>query len=195
MSNCRRRSSSPAPGQRKIPEPAPKRAVVSPAKSDVGLDPDLTIEWLPALRGFAGSLTRNATDAEDLVQETLLKAVRYQDKFRSGTNLKAWLFVIMRNSFYNQIAKRRREVTGPEGCVSEHVSSPATQEWSLRGKEVMRAVRDLPPHYRRLFVLVVMLGETYETSAELCGIRVGTVKSRVNRSRRLVIASLGDDGP
>lgn len=168
-------------------------------KPDRGLEPDLTVEWLPALRGFARSLTCNPTDADDLVQETLLKAIRNQEKFRSGTNLRAWLFAIMRNTFYNDVAKRKREITGMEDCISGGASVPATQEWEMRGKEVISAVKRLPLHYREAFILVIMLGESYQNSARICGLRMGTLKSRVNRARKLVIEMLEgepiNDGP
>ncbi|MGR3453736.1 sigma-70 family RNA polymerase sigma factor [Pseudooceanicola sp.] len=156
------------------------------------LDPDATIEWIPALRAFARSLTRNAEEADDLVQETLLKAIRHKEKFRTGTNLRAWLFTIMRNTFYNSRVKTTREAPGEADCVSEKPWSPATQEWAVRGNEVLAAVNRLPLHYREMFILVVMLGESYESSAEICQVAMGTVKSRVNRARAMVIEDLGD---
>lgn len=156
------------------------------------LDPDATVEWIPALRAFARSLTRDPEEADDLVQETLLKAIRHREKFRHGTNLRAWLFTILRNTFYNARVKSSREVTGEADCVSAKPSIAPTQEWSLRCNEVMQAVERLPIHYREIFILVVMLGESYETSAEICNVAMGTVKSRVNRARAMVIEDLGD---
>ena len=154
------------------------------------LDAEQTVEWIPALRAYARSLTRNASDADDLVQETLHKAIRNRDKFRPGTNLRAWLFAIMRNTFFNNVKRARREVTGSADCVATTVTSPATQEWSIRGQEMIAAINRLPTHYREMLVLVVMLGETYERAGEICGCTMGTVKSRVNRARRLVAEDL-----
>ncbi|MCW1933665.1 sigma-70 family RNA polymerase sigma factor [Pararhodobacter zhoushanensis] len=156
------------------------------------LDPDLTLEWIPALRAFARTLTRNVAEADDLVQETLLKAIRHKHKFRHGTNLRAWLFTIMRNTFYNARVKAMRESPGEADCVADKASTPPTQEWAIRGNEVLRAVDRLPLHYREMFILVVMLGESYESSAEICDVAIGTVKSRVNRARAMIIADLGD---
>ncbi|EAQ02252.1 sigma factor, RpoE [Pseudooceanicola batsensis HTCC2597] len=156
------------------------------------LDPEETVEWIPALRAFARSLARNAEEADDLVQETLLKAIRHREKFRQGTNLRAWLFTILRNTFYNGRVKSGRERPGDEDCVSSNPWTAPTQEWSIRGNEVMAAVDRLPIHYREMFILVVMLGESYETSAEICEVAMGTVKSRVNRARAMIIEDLGD---
>ncbi|MEY8840727.1 sigma-70 family RNA polymerase sigma factor [Cribrihabitans sp. XS_ASV171] len=156
------------------------------------LDPESTIEWIPALRAFARSLTRNPAEADDLVQDTLLKAIRHREKFRRGTNLRAWLFTIMRNTFYNALVKARREAPGEADCVSETPWTNPTQEWAVRGNEVLEAVNRLPLHYREIFILVVMLGESYESSAEICQVAVGTVKSRVNRARAMIIEDLGD---
>jgi RNA polymerase sigma-70 factor (ECF subfamily) len=156
------------------------------------LDPASTIEWIPALRTFARSLTRNTCEADDLVQETLLKAIRHKKKFKRGTNLRAWLFTIMRNTFYNGRVKANREGPGEADCVSSKPWTAPTQEWSIRGNEVMRAVNRLPLHYREMFILVVMLGESYESSAKICRVAIGTVKSRVNRARAMIIEELGD---
>ncbi|SLN65307.1 ECF RNA polymerase sigma factor SigR [Roseivivax jejudonensis] len=154
------------------------------------LDVELTVEWLPALRAYARTLTRHDADADDLVQETLKKAIANRDKFRAGTNLRAWLFAIMRNTFYNNIKRARREVTGSADCIAGTVSSPATQEWTIRGQEMLAAIHRLPTHYREMLILVVMLGETYERAGEICGCTMGTVKSRVNRARAMVVADL-----
>lgn len=169
-----------------VTEPA-----IEPVEPD-RLDAGCTVEWIPALRAYARSLTRDATEADDLVQETLLKAIRYRDKFRVGTDLRAWLFTIMRNTFLNQRVKTNRERPGGAECVSGTPWTAPTQEWTLRGKEALAAIYRLPLHYREMFILVVMLGETYENSAEICQVAMGTVKSRVNRARAMIIEDLGD---
>lgn len=144
---------------------------------------DDVLDYVPSLRAYALSLTRNKADADDLVQETLTKAIAKFHLFRSGTNLRAWLMTIMRNTFFTQIKKLNREPTGAADCVSSTLTVPATQEWALRGKELQQAVMDLPVHYRETLFLVVMLGHSYEDAAEICGVAVGTIKSRVNRAR------------
>lgn len=154
--------------------------------------PDV-LALIPSLRAYGRALCRNAVDADDLVQETLLKALANIEKFTPGTRLRPWLFTIMRNSFYTNTRLRAREGTGAEDCVSGSKVTPATQEWSLRGREVMDAINRLSPHYREMIILVVMLGESYEDAARLCGCAIGTVKSRVNRARQLVIEDLGAD--
>ena len=174
--------SGPPPGADAGARPAtPVRPEASPSE---------IIAWLPALRANARALTRNATEADDLVQDTLVKAIRHIGKFEPGTNMRAWLFTIMRNTFYNTAKIRARETTGGADCVSSNPSVPPTQEWTIAGRELMAAVNRLPSHYREILVLVVMLGETYETAAEICGCKIGTVKSRVNRARALVVADL-----
>ncbi|NDU99783.1 sigma-70 family RNA polymerase sigma factor [Pseudoroseicyclus tamaricis] len=156
---------------------------------------DDIVAFIPALRAFGRSLTRNANDADDLVQETLMKAIGAAHSFKPGTNLRAWLFTIMRNTFYTNANRARRETTGAADCVSGLVTTPDTQEWSVRGRELMEAVDRLPHQFREMLILVVMLGESYEQSAVICNCAVGTVKSRVARARAMVIEDLGDSGP
>lgn len=153
---------------------------------------DDILSYLPAMRAFARSLCGNATDADDLVQETLLRALANIHRYTPGTNLRAWLFTIMRNRFYTNSAKRARERTGDAGCVADTLVAPATQEWSLRMRELSRAVNDLPVHYRETIVLVVVLGESYQGAAEILDCDIGTVKSRVSRARQLLKQALGD---
>jgi RNA polymerase sigma factor (sigma-70 family) len=160
--------------------------------ADASVTADI-LDLVPALRGYAWSLTRSQQDVDDLVQETLTKAVANVGRFEPGTHLRAWLMTIMRNSFYNDISKRNRERTGGADCVSGSVVSPATQEWTIRGKEVLEAVLALPEYYREVLVLVVMLGESYESAARICGVTIGTVKSRVNRARSIVMRQLGEE--
>lgn len=136
---------------------------------------------LPALRAYAISLTRNHADAEDLVQETLERAIKYVSSYECGTNMRAWLFTIMRNRFYTNVAKQARERTGSEDCVSNVPSVPPKQEWHIQGTEIMRAIDDLPTHYRDAIILVVVIGESYIDAAKLLECEIGTIKSRINR--------------
>ena len=148
------------------------------------------VELIPSLRAYARALTRDAVDADDLVQETLTKAIANVASFTPGTKLRAWLFTIMRNSFYNSVVKRQREQTGAADCVSGSAVEPGRQENHLMGQELIAAINKLPHHYREMLILVIVLGESYETAAKICNCAVGTVKSRVNRARNMVIEML-----
>lgn len=154
--------------------------------------PDV-MEVVPALRAYARALCRNSADADDLVQDTLVKALANIHRFDPGTHLRAWLFTIMRNTFLTSIKKRNREPTGKIDCVADLTQVQATQEWSVLGGQLMAAIDRLPPQYREMVILVVMLGESYQDAAVLCNCAVGTVKSRVSRARSLLIEDLGPD--
>lgn len=154
---------------------------------------DEVIELIPRLRAYARALTRDLEDADDLVQETLLKALSNIDSFKPGTMMRAWLFTIMRNSFYTNVKKRMRERPGLEACVSGQLTTMPDHDRAMQGKAVLAAIARLPDHYREILILVVMLGESYQDAAQICGVSIGTVKSRVNRARNLVIEELGLD--
>lgn len=158
-----------------------------------GITEDI-VGLIPALRGYAWVLTRRKQEVDDLVQDTLLKAIAHVERFESGTNLRAWLMTIMRNTFLNGIQRRAREMPGRSDCVSVLPETPATQEWSLKRRELSAAIDDLAPHYREALILVVVLGESYDTTARICGIEIGTVKSRVARARHLVTRRLEEPG-
>ncbi|WP_134682061.1 sigma-70 family RNA polymerase sigma factor [Paracoccus ravus] len=144
------------------------------------------LEQIPALRAYSRVLCRRVPDAEDLVQETLLRAIEYADSFRPGTNLRAWLFTIMRNRFYTNCRKSAREQTGGTDCVSEQSRAQAGQEWHMQACEMHAALRDLPPHYREAILLVGALGESYLEAARILNCDIGTIKSRVNRARQML---------
>jgi RNA polymerase sigma-70 factor (ECF subfamily) len=160
----------------------------------MGREQDI-VDLIPALRSYAWALTRRHEDVDDLVQDTLVKAIGKIDSFQPGTNLRAWLMTIMRNTFLNTIAKSKRSTTGQEDCISSTLSTPATQEWWVRGGELMQAVARLPRHYREMLVVVVMLGESYQEASAFFGVQIGTVKSRVNRARAMVVADLEARAP
>lgn len=150
------------------------------------------VELIPALRAFARTLCKTAEDADDLVQETLVRAIGSFDQFTEGTRLKSWLFTIMRNTFSTRYRKREREVIGVPPGMLETLSSQPEQEWVARTKEVHAALMRLPQQYREVLVLVVMMGESYEDAAETCGCAVGTIKSRMNRARQRLKEELGE---
>lgn len=131
-------------------------------------------------------------EAEDLVQETLLKAIEYSASYKAGTNMRGWLCTIMRNCFYTNLKKRRHERTGADDCASGSVSTPATQDWHVQGCELSQALQQLPLSYREAVVVVLVIGESYADAARLLRCDIGTVKSRVNRGRNILKTKLGD---
>jgi RNA polymerase sigma-70 factor (ECF subfamily) len=148
------------------------------------------VELIPALRAFARSLCRNAPDADDLVQETLTKAIANVDRFQAGTRMKSWLFTIMRNSFSSRITKAMREMPGATDCVSSRPACGAPQEWTAQMREVSRAIARLPRPQREVLVLIGVLGMSYEETAEICTCAIGTVKSRLSRARSGLVEQL-----
>ncbi|MCX2723961.1 sigma-70 family RNA polymerase sigma factor [Roseibium salinum] len=146
---------------------------------------------LPNLRAFACSLVGNLDKADDLVQETIMKAWAKQESFEPGSNMKAWLFTILRNEFYSQMRKRDREVQDSEGTYTENLSVNSAQQGSLDLQDLRRALAQLPDGQREALILVGASGLSYEEAAEVCGCAVGTVKSRVSRARITLKEVLG----
>lgn len=141
------------------------------------------IAAIPGLRAFGLSLTARNDRADDLVQETLMKAWKYYDSFQPGTNMKAWLYTILRNEFYTQLRKRKREVEDADGVYSGRVAVHAEQEGHLDMADLRVALAKLPEDQREAIILVGASGFSYEEAAEICKVAVGTIKSRVNRAR------------
>lgn len=138
---------------------------------------------IPALRAFAWSLSHNGSDADDLVQDTLIKAWTNRDKFEPGTNLRAWLFTILRNTYYTSLLRRRREVRDQDGEYANNLKTAPTQDWSVAMHALQAALAQLPDEHREALILVGAAGLSYEEAAEICGCALGTIKSRVNRAR------------
>jgi RNA polymerase sigma-70 factor (ECF subfamily) len=167
------------------------------------LDPsirDAVLAAVPSLRAFAISLSGNVDRADDLVQETLLRALVNIDSFEPGTNLSAWLFTILRNLFRSEYRKRRREVEDGDGSYAESLKSQPEQEARVEFREFRAALAKLPSDQREALILVGASGFSYEEAAGICGCAVGTIKSRVNRARTrltelMAIESLDDFGP
>jgi RNA polymerase sigma factor (sigma-70 family) len=168
-----------------------------PANSDTCLCPmtanDDVVALIPALRGFARSLCRNGDNVDDLVQETLVKAIANLDKYRPNTRLKSWLFTIMRNTFCTRIKVTTREAPGVESCVSILPWTAESQEWAQRGREVARAIDLLPDEQREAIVSVCIKGGSYQEAADTGCCEIGTIKSRISRARANLAAELGDD--
>ena len=152
---------------------------------------DELVALIPGLRLYARNLLRGGSEVDDLVQETLVKALANLDGFRQGTNLRAWLFTIMRNSFLTRIARSAREPVGEEDCVSGKVITLPRHDAQIMGNQVMAAIDRLPPHYREALILVFLTGESYQEVARICGCALGTVKSRINWARHMIMEDLG----
>jgi len=138
---------------------------------------------IPRLRAFARSISGNRDRADDLVQETLAKAIANKDKFTEGTNLTAWLITILRNQYYSIGRKLKREVADPDGELAAGLESKPQQAGHLELKDFLSALQVLPDDQREALILIGASGFSYEEAAEILGVKVGTVKSRVSRAR------------
>ncbi|MEY1557582.1 RNA polymerase sigma factor [Yoonia sp. R2331] len=162
--------------------------------------PDLEeelVSHLPALRAFAISLARNKSQADDLVQDTIVKAWTNIGKFAAGTNMRAWLFTILRNNFYSERRKARREVADIDGAITAKLAEKPAHDGRLQFQDFKRAFDTLPVEQREVLILVGASGFSYEEAAAMCGVAVGTIKSRANRGRKqlAVLMHLDTDGP
>jgi len=152
---------------------------------------------VPRLRAYARSLAREPHLADDLVQDTVVLALRGEARFTPGTNLEAWLFTILRNRFRSAVGRRRRTEPLPEEEELERALwVPAAQDAALDVRAFRLAFARLKPGYREVLVLHAVHGLRYEQIAAVCGCEVGTVKSRMNRARTVLKSMLsGEDAP
>lgn len=158
------------------------------------------LEHMPNLRAFAMSLCGNGDRADDLVQEALVKAWSNLDRYEPGTNMRAWLFTILRNAYYSDLRKRRREVEDADGAMAARLATHPGQTGHMDFQDFRAALDRLPADQREALVLIGASGLSYEEAAEICGCAVGTVKSRVNRARNrlaelLMLESAAEFGP
>jgi RNA polymerase sigma-70 factor, ECF subfamily len=129
--------------------------------------------------------------ADDLVQDTLLKAWSHSDSFTEGTNIRAWLFTILRNTYFSFYRKRGREVQDTDGIYASRVAVPAEQNGIVDLADLRTALGKLPEEQREVLIMIGATGLSYEEAAEICGVAVGTIKSRVNRGRNKLAELLG----
>ncbi|SDU32419.1 sigma-70 family RNA polymerase sigma factor [Stappia sp. ES.058] len=141
------------------------------------------VEAIPRLRAFARSISGDRDRADDLVQETLSKAIANKDKFTEGTNLTAWLITILRNHFYSVGRKMQREVPDPDGEHAATLETKPQQSGHLELKDFLSALQVLPDDQREALILIGASGFSYDEAAEILGVKTGTVKSRVSRAR------------
>ena len=135
------------------------------------------------LRAFARSLSGNRDRADDLVQETLVKAIAHRDKYRPGTNLHAWLVTILRNQYYSEGRRRRREVADSDGAYAARLTDGPRHDGALALQDFLCALQLLPEDHREALLLIGVSEFSYEEAAAVLGAPVGTVKSRVSRAR------------
>src|SRR5499427_9473264 len=160
--------------------------------------PDFKNELLgliPFLRAFARSLCGNYESADDLAQETLVKAWQSRNAFEPGTNLKAWLFTILRNQFYSDRRRAWRQAPWDDAAAERVPVARGEQTWAVQLSDTARALKGLPAEQREALILVGEGGFSYEDAAKISNCAVGTVKSRVARARKALTAALDGQAP
>lgn len=151
------------------------------------------VAQIPYLRAFARAVCHQHELAEDIAQETLIKAWRARGRFEPGTNLKAWLFTILRNEFHSHMRRAWRQTQWDEIKGDRIAAASDPQVWSVEISDTANALRALPDTQREAVVLVAAGGFSYEEAGKICGTPVGTIKSRVARGRAALIGMLDGD--
>jgi RNA polymerase sigma-70 factor, ECF subfamily len=149
------------------------------------------VAQIPYLRAFAISLSGSYSVADDLVQDTLVKAWSHSDSFQPGTNFRAWLVTILRNTYFSQYRKRSREVQDSDNVLAEQIPVKGGQESNVTMQDVQKALDKLAPEHREILLMIGITELSYEEAAQVCNIAVGTVKSRLNRARAKLAEHLG----
>jgi len=150
-------------------------------------------EVVPHLRAFARGLCGHPDMADDLVQETLLKAWAAQERFEPGTSMRAWTFVILRNVYLTDMRRNRFRGEYDENVAERILTAPAGQEEPIHLSDMHRALLTLPTERREALLLVGAGGFSYEDAAQICGCAIGTIKSRVARARATLNSMLAED--
>ncbi|RVT42126.1 sigma-70 family RNA polymerase sigma factor [Sphingobium algorifonticola] len=161
-------------------------AIVAPEAREPLSDSDFKAQLgavIPHLRAFGRSLSGNRDLADDLVQETLLKAWAARARFQAGTNMRAWTFIILRNHYLSQMRRSRFRGEWDDLTADRLLAAPAGQDKHIELADMQRALLQLPQPQREALILVGAGGFAYEEAAEICGVAVGTIKSRVARGR------------
>jgi RNA polymerase sigma-70 factor, ECF subfamily len=153
------------------------------------------LELIPFLRAFARSLCGNPETADDLAQEALVKAWQSRESFEAGTNLKAWLFTILRNQFYSDRRRAWRQTAWDQDAAERIVASDGEQNWAVELSDTARALGSLSDEQREALILVGAGGFSYEDAALICNCAIGTVKSRVARARKSLMSILSGEEP
>ena len=152
---------------------------------------------IASLRRYARALVRDRSDADDLVQESLARALSRADRFAAGTNLRAWLFTIMHNVHVNQVRSRaaRPVEVAVDEVLESRLTEPANQESRVELGEMMRVLDTLPAEQRQVLLLVALEGLKYEEVATVLEVPIGTVMSRLSRAREAVRVKLAGGTP
>jgi RNA polymerase sigma-70 factor (ECF subfamily) len=171
-----------------------------PASGEVTADPDADfrrdlLDLIPFLRAFSRSLCGDRELADDLAQEALAKAWQSRDSFRAGSNLKAWLFTILRNQFYSDRRRAWRQAPWDDAAAERVPVARGEQTWAIQLSDTARALKGLPAEQREALILVGAGGFSYEDAARISNCAVGTVKSRVARARKALSAALDGQAP
>ena len=145
---------------------------------------------IPQLRAFGRSLSGNRDTGDDLVQETLLKAWAARGGYEAGTNMRAWTFIILRNLFLSQMRRNRFRGEWDDVVAEKILSAPASQDKHIELGDLQRALQYLPASQREALILIGAGGFSYEDAAEICGVAIGTIKSRVARGRVALEAAM-----
>lgn len=155
---------------------------------------DQLCQHIPALRVYARALSRNVVDADDLVQDCLVKAMEKSHLWRAGSNLKAWLFTILRNLFINKYRRTRARPVKVsfDDHYEEQLGANPLDEKPATMHQISRALYGLPDEQREVVVLVIMHGLSYEEASEIAEVPLGTVRSRLSRARASLRLALGE---
>ena len=141
------------------------------------------VTHLPALRAFAISLVSDRTLADDILHDTLVKAWTNFDRYKTGTNLRAWLFTILRNTYYSDRRRAKFEQANDGFLLQDARAVKPDHDGKLQMTAFMKALNTLPVEQREALLLVGVSGFTYDEAADMCGVAIGTIKSRINRAR------------
>jgi len=145
---------------------------------------------LPTLRAFGRSLCKDIMFADDLVQETMLKAWNHRNRFHPGSNMKVWLLTILRHHYYSTLRPRKYEVEDPGDEHARRIAVQPEHEAAAELEELVRALMILPNRQREALLLVCADGLSYEQAANLCRCAIGTIRSRIARGRNQLMAAL-----
>jgi RNA polymerase sigma-70 factor (ECF subfamily) len=146
------------------------------------IDRDI-LDCLPNLRAYARALARNVDQADDLVQDAIVRALGAASQYRPGTNFKGWIFTILRNGYFNELRRNRGFIRPVEAADLEIYSTPADQQAGLEFDDFQRVFALLPAEQREALVLIGAEGYAYSEAATICNCPIGTIKSRVGRAR------------
>jgi RNA polymerase sigma-70 factor (ECF subfamily) len=172
-----------------LSECAPSPAVANCDSSQPLSDPQFKralAQIAPHLRAFARSLCGCSDRADDLAQETMLRAWAARERYQAGTNFKAWTFTILRNQFYSEARRNRFVGEYDEAVVERVLCTPGSQQENVELCDLLRALTTLPDSHREALILATIGGLSYEEIADICGIALGTVKSRICRARAML---------